>query len=82
VALATPNELRGRVSSVENVVISASNQLGAFESGAAAALIGTVPAVVVGGAATIAVAALWLRFFPSLARLDRMEHLLPEFEPS
>jgi MFS family permease len=82
VALATPDELRGRVNAVEMVFISASNQLGAFESGAAAALIGTVPAVVVGGAATIAVAALWLRFFPSLARLDRMEHLLPEFEPS
>jgi MFS family permease len=82
VALATPDELRGRVNAVEMVFISASNQLGAFESGAAAALIGTVPAVVVGGAATIAVAALWLRFFPSLARLDRMEHLLPELEPS
>ena len=63
------------------VFISASNQLGAFESGAAAALLGTIPAVVAGGAATIAVAALWLRFFPSLARLDRPESLLPEPVP-
>jgi MFS family permease len=78
VALATPDELRGRVNAVEMVFISASNQLGAFESGLAAALVGTIPAVVVGGVATIAVAGLWLRFFPSLARLDRMEELRPE----
>jgi MFS family permease len=78
VALATPDELRGRVNAVEMVFISASNQLGAFESGAAAALIGTVPAVVAGGVATIAVAALWLKLFPGLSRLDKMEHLRPE----
>jgi MFS family permease len=82
VALATPDALRGRVNAVEMVFISASNQLGAFESGAAAALIGLVPAVVVGGVATIAVAGLWLRLFPSLARLDRMERLRPEPELS
>ena len=82
VALATPDALRGRVNAVEMVFISASNQLGAFESGAAAALIGTVPAVVLGGVATIAVAGLWLKFFPALARLDRMERLRPEPEPS
>jgi MFS family permease len=81
VALATPDELRGRVNSVEMVFISASNQLGAFESGVAAALIGTVPAVVVGGAATIAIAALWLKLFPELSRLDKMEHLRPEPAP-
>ncbi|HEY6054775.1 MAG TPA: hypothetical protein VIU86_12630, partial [Gaiellaceae bacterium] len=71
-----------RVNAVEMVFISASNQLGAFESGAAAALIGTVPAVVAGGAATIVVAALWLRLFPSLSRLDRLETLQPEAEPA
>ena len=48
-ALATPSELRGRVNAVENVFIGASNELGAFESGAAAALLGAVPAVVIGG---------------------------------
>ena len=78
VAMATPNELRGRVVAVEMVFISASNELGAFESGFAAALIGTVPAVVVGGAFTIALALLWTRFFPSLAKIDRMEDLRPE----
>ena len=64
VALVTPNELRGRVNAVEMVFISASNELGAFESGAAAALIGAVPAVVAGGALTIVIAALWPRLFP------------------
>jgi MFS family permease len=78
VALATPDELRGRVNAVEMVFISASNQLGAFESGAAAALLGTVPSVVAGGAVTMAIAALWARLFPSLAKLDRLDQLEPE----
>ena len=78
VALATPDALRGRVNAVEMVFISASNQLGAFESGTAAALIGTVPAVVIGGAATVAIAAVWMRLFPGLGRLDRFEQLQPE----
>jgi MFS family permease len=77
VAFATPDELRGRVNAVEMVFISASNQLGAFESGAAAALLGAVPAVVVGGIATVALAAVWPRIFPALSRLDRMESLRP-----
>jgi MFS family permease len=77
-ALVTPNELRGRVLAVEWVFISASNELGAFESGFAASLLGTVPAVVAGGAATIAVALAWARAFPSLARLGRLEDLRPE----
>ncbi len=77
VAMVTPDELRGRVLAVEMVFISASNELGAFESGAAAALIGTVPAVVVGGLATIALAAGWSRVFPDLARVGRLEDLRP-----
>jgi MFS family permease len=76
-ALATPDALRGRVNAVEMVFISASNELGAFESGAAAALVGAVPAVVAGGIATVAIAVVWLRLFPPLARLDRFEDLLP-----
>jgi hypothetical protein len=78
VAVATPDELRGRVNAVEMVFISASNQLGASESGTAAALIGTVPAVVAGGALTIAIAIVWRRLFPSLTRLDRLAELQPE----
>jgi MFS family permease len=77
VALATPDAVRGRVMAVEMVFISASNELGAFESGMAAALLGAVPAVVAGGALTLALAAVWPRLFPSLARVDRMEDLRP-----
>ncbi|HEX4035628.1 MAG TPA: MFS transporter [Solirubrobacteraceae bacterium] len=68
---ATPDRLRGRVSAVEMVFISASNELGAFESGVAAALIGTVPAVLAGGVLTIALALGWRWTFPALARIDR-----------
>ncbi len=77
VALATPNELRGRVNAVEWVFISASNELGAFESGAAAALLGATPAVVVGGAVTVLLALVWGRVFPPIARVDRLEDLSP-----
>ncbi|MGZ8688071.1 MAG: MFS transporter [Gaiellaceae bacterium] len=77
VPLVTPDELLGRVNAVEMVFISASNELGAFESGVAAALVGAVPAVVIGGVATIAVAAMWGRLFPQLARVDRLDELRP-----
>jgi hypothetical protein len=75
--LVTPDELRGRVTAVEMVFISASNELGAFESGVAAALVGAVPAVVLGGVATIVVAGVWWRLFPSLAGVDRLDELRP-----
>src|SRR5699024_2435932 len=70
VQLVTPDEIRGRVSAVNAVFIGASNELGEFESGVTAALLGVVRAVVLGGVATIAVAGLWTRLFPALARLD------------
>lgn len=75
--LVTPDELRGRVNAVEMVFISGSNELGAFESGLAAALIGAVPAVVVGGVATVVIAGVWWKLFPALARVDRLEELRP-----
>ena len=78
VALATPNDLRGRVNAVEGVFIGASNELGAFESGAAAALLGAVPAVVIGGALTIGLAVVWPRVFPALVHVDRLEDVRPE----
>jgi MFS family permease len=77
VALATPNDLRGRVNAVEGVFIGASNELGAFESGAAAALVGAVPAVVAGGALTILLALVWPRLFPALADVDRLDDVSP-----
>jgi MFS family permease len=78
VTLLTPLHLQGRVNAVEWVFISASNELGAFESGAVARLIGTVPAVVAGGVTMIGIAATWTRLFPALARLGRLEDLRAE----
>jgi len=68
VQLDTPDEMRGRVSAVNSIFIGASNQLGEFESGATAALWGPVGAVVVGGAGTLVVVGLWMRWFPELLR--------------
>ena len=72
VQLETPDEMRGRVSAVNSVFIGASNQLGEFESGATAALLGPVGAVVLGGVGTMLVAILWVRLFPGLSQRDRM----------
>jgi hypothetical protein len=83
VTLATPDQVRGRVGAVEAVFVGASNQLGAFESGAAAALLGAVPAVVAGGSLTILIALAWIRLFPDLAALDQMADLTEHsFVPS
>jgi hypothetical protein len=62
---------------VEMVFIGASNQLGAFESGFAASLVGTIPAVVGGGVITMLIALGWSRIFPTLAHVDRLEHIVP-----
>jgi MFS family permease len=72
VQLETPDAMRGRVSAVNSIFIGASNQLGEFESGASAALLGPVGSVVLGGVGTIAVALAWFRLFPSLAQRDRI----------
>ena len=69
----TPDAMRGRVSAVHSLFTGTSNQLGAFESGVVAALVGTVPSVVIGGLGTILVAALWLALFPELRRLRTFE---------
>jgi MFS family permease len=70
VQIRTPDDMRGRVAAVNLLFIGSSNQLGEFESGTLAALVGAVPAVVIGGAGTLAVAALWMVLFPRLRRLD------------
>lgn len=70
VQLETPDAMRGRVSAVNGLFIGASNQLGEFESGATAAWLGAVGSVVLGGLGTVAVAALWWKLFPALARRD------------
>jgi MFS family permease len=70
VQLQTPDAMRGRVGAVENIFIGASNELGAFESGGVAALIGAPASVVLGGVATLAVISLWMLIFPELRRLQ------------
>jgi MFS family permease len=77
VQLTTPDAMRGRVSAVNLVFIGASNELGEFESGLTAAWLGTVPAVVLGGAGTCAVVLIWAVLFPSLRRVDRLSALAP-----
>jgi MFS family permease len=69
----TPDEVRGRVNAVNMVFIGASNELGEFRAGTMAALIGTVPAVVFGGAGAIAVAGIWAWLFPELRRIRRLD---------
>ncbi|MET0617546.1 MAG: MFS transporter [Luteibacter sp.] len=68
----TPDAMRGRVAAVNTVFIGASNELGEFESGILAALVGAVSAVVIGGLGTLGVAFLWGRLFPDLRRRDRL----------
>jgi len=73
VQLATPDEMRGRVGAVNFLFINASNQLGQFESGVTAALFGAMPAAVLGGLGTIAIALLWMKLFPTLRKVERLE---------
>lgn len=73
VQLSTPDEMRGRVNAVNGLFIGTSNQLGEFESGITAALLGTAPATVLGGVGTIIIALVWMRLFPVLRHYDRME---------
>jgi MFS family permease len=71
VQLATPDNMRGRVGSLNSLFVGASNELGEFRAGMSAGLFGTVPAVVIGGCGTLAVVALWMWMFPPLRRIDR-----------
>jgi MFS family permease len=73
VQLATPDPMRGRVGAVNYLFINASNQLGQFESGITAALFGAMPAAVLGGIGTVAVALLWMKLFPALRNVERLE---------
>ena len=73
VQLGTPDEMRGRVGAVNFLFINASNQLGEFESGVTAAWFGAMPAAVLGGLGTIAVALLWMKLFPALRHVERLE---------
>ncbi|MCR9224635.1 MAG: MFS transporter [Hyphomonas sp.] len=73
IQLATPDEMKGRVTSVSFIFISASNELGEFESGVAARFLGPIGAVILGGSVAIGVALLWTRIFPDLAKADTFD---------
>ena len=73
IQLRTPDEMRGRVAAVNVLFIGSSNQLGEFESGMLASLVGTVPAVVLGGIGTLVVVGMFMALFPGLRQLDRIE---------
>jgi MFS family permease len=72
VQLETPDAMRGRVSAINSLCTGTSNQLGQFESGVTAAWFGTVPSVVVGGIGSLLVVALWMRWFPGLAKWESL----------
>lgn len=72
VQVSTPDEMRGRVSSVNMIFIGASNELGQFESGLTAQWFGAVPAVILGGLGTLLIVGLWAVGFPELRRVDQL----------
>ncbi len=81
VQLATPDEMRGRVSAVNMIFIGASNEFGQFESGITAQWFGTVEAVVLGGVGTLAVVAIWAWMFPQLRRVNELTPALKKMLP-
>jgi MFS family permease len=72
VQIVTPDHMRGRVAAVSTLFIGASNELGEFESGVAARILGPIGAAVFGGAGALAATALWSRLFPALRKADRL----------
>jgi hypothetical protein len=73
VQVVTPDPMRGRVSAVSGMFISASNELGEFESGVVARLAGPVGSALLGGIGSIVVTWVWARLFPALRKADRLE---------
>jgi MFS family permease len=72
VQLSTPDAMRGRVNAVNSLFVGTSNQLGEFESGMLAGLLGVVPCGVIGGIGTILIALLWMRLFPTLSKVNTL----------
>ncbi|HET7669762.1 MAG TPA: MFS transporter [Burkholderiales bacterium] len=81
VQLATPPEMRGRVSAIHVLFVGATNELGEFRAGLLASLIGAAPAALAGGIGTLLVVALWTRLFPPLAQVDRLGDVQPKSVP-
>jgi hypothetical protein len=73
IQLATPDAMRGRVAAVSTLFISASNELGEFESGLVARLLGPVGAAVLGGVGALMVTGVWAKLFPALRKANQLE---------
>ena len=77
VQLATPQDMRGRVSAIHVLFVGCTNELGEFRAGAMAAWLGVVPAALAGGVGTLLIVALWTRLFPTLRRVNRLSEVNP-----
>jgi MFS family permease len=75
IQLSTPDNMRGRIGSVNSLFIGASNELGEFRAGMTAGAFGAVPAVVLGGVGTLIVVGAWMQLFPPLRRVDRFSEV-------
>jgi MFS family permease len=82
IQLAVPDAMRGRVNAINSMFANSSNQLGQVESGLIAAWLGAVPSALIGGIASIVVALVWMRLFPELRRIDRLETVTTASHPS
>ena len=77
VQLATPEDMRGRVSAIHVLFVGCTNELGEFRAGLLASLFGAVPAALAGGCGTLVIVALWTQFFPRLRKVDRLSEVTP-----
>jgi hypothetical protein len=77
VQLASPDDMRGRVSAIHVLFVGCTNELGEFRAGLLASLVGAAPAALLGGLGTLAIVALWARLFPALRKVDRLSEVHP-----
>ena len=77
VQLASPEDMRGRVSAIHVLFVGCTNELGEFRAGLLASLLGAAPAALAGGLGTLLVVALWTQLFPRLRRIDRLSEVAP-----
>jgi MFS family permease len=78
VQLATPEDMRGRVSAIHVLFVGCTNELGEFRAGLLASMFGAVPAALAGGIGTLIIVGLWTQLFPSLRRVDRLSEVTPK----
>ena len=78
VQLATPEDMRGRVSAIHVLFVGCTNELGEFRAGLLASLFGPVAAALVGGIGTLVIVGLWTQLFPSLRKVDRLSDVAPK----